>query len=110
MPRRVPCSKLRRTSRAVLSLWAAPQGVGLPRLAGDLMPRHQVEHGVRRVPRQLDHAPTEIGPEVRLDLVGIVLQTRIDLSAVAAGGTPAGLVRFEHGHFDAALCQVKRRR
>ena len=47
-------------------------------MAGD-----EIEHDVRRVPGHLDHAAAEIGAEIRLYRVGIVLQAGIDLSAVA---------------------------
>jgi hypothetical protein len=68
------------------------QRAGLACLADDLMPRGKVENDLRRVPGQLDHAPAKVGPEVRLDLIGIVLQARIDLPAIAAGGAPPRLM------------------
>ena len=72
------------------------------------MPRGKIENDLRRVPGQLDHAPAKVGTEVRLDIIGIVLQARIDLPAVAAGGAPARLVCLQNGNIDSLLGKMER--
>ena len=79
------------------------QRAGLQCVARDLMTLDQPEHHIRRVAGQRDHAAAEIGAEVRHDLVGIVLQSRIDLPAIAPRRAPARLLRLQQHDIDAAV-------
>ena len=80
----------------------------LPRLAGDLVAADQVEREVGGAVGKRDHAAAEVGAEIGLDLIGIVLEARIDLAAIVARCAPARLLRLQHGHVDALLGQMQR--
>jgi hypothetical protein len=86
-----------------------PHRAGLQRAASDLVALNKIEHQVGRVAGQRDHAPAQIGAEMFFHLVGIMLQAGIDLPAIAARGTPAGLPSLQHSDMDALFGKVQRR-
>ena len=81
----------------------------LPRLARDLVAADQIMREVRGAVGELDHAAAELGAEIGLDLIGIVLQAGIDLAAIVARRAPARLLRLQHQRLDALLGQMQRR-
>ena len=52
----------------------------------------------------------QIGAEIRLHLIGIVLQPGIDLPAIASRCTPAWLMRLQHRDIHTLLRQMQRGR
>ena len=96
-------------SRRACFIVGRAQRAVLPCLAGDLVAADQVEREVGSTVGKRDHAAAEVGAEIGLDLIGIVLQPRIDLPAIIARCAPARLLRFQHGHVDALLGQMQRR-
>ena len=89
------------------SVIGGAQGSVLPRLAGDLMTADKVEREDRRIIGKCDHAPAEIGAERRFDRIGVQLQSRIELTAVVAGGAPDRLLCFEHDRIGPLLGEMQ---
>src|ERR1700739_2725351 len=56
----------------------------LPRLAGDLVATYQVEREVRGTVGKIDPAAAEVGTEISLDPIRVMLQPRIELPAIVA--------------------------
>ena len=80
---------------------------GPHRVAGDAMAGDQVEHGIGGAAGHLDQGMAVAFAEAAQQFVGIVLEAGDHLAAVAARGAPAGFVRIDHAHRDAALGQVQ---
>ncbi len=97
-------------SRRACFIVSRAQRAVLPRLAGDLVAADQVERVVGGAVGKRDHAAAELSAEIRLDLVRVVLQPRIDLPAIVARRAPARLLRFQHDCVHALLGQMQRRR
>ena len=74
----------------------------------DLVLLDEGEDLVRRGVGHGDHAPPEFGPEIPLDLGGVVLEPRIHLSAIAPRSAPARLVGLQDHHVHPAPGEVER--
>ena len=87
-----------------------PAALVLPRLARDLVAANQIEREIGSAVGERNHAAAELGAEIGFDLVGIMLESGIDLPAIAARGAPARLLRFQHDRVHAQLRQMQRAR
>ena len=70
----------------------------------------QFPHEVGRAADEVDQPRSALGPEHRLELVGIELQPRDHLAAVAARAAEARLLGLQHHRLDAALREMQRGR
>jgi hypothetical protein len=81
---------------------------GAQRLAGNAVPRNELEHEIRRGIGHRDQPCAELEPEAGLYRIRVVLQTWVHLPAIAAGSSPAGFRRLQHRHIRALLREVQR--
>ena len=96
LPRGIALQKINRhpPAHALLRRRTKPHGIarmkrrtqrpGLQRVAFDLVALDQPKNHVRRVARKRHHPTAKVRTEIRFHLLGIVLQSGIDLPAVAS--------------------------
>ena len=83
-----------------------PQRAGLPGLTAKLIALDEPEQRFGGGVGETNHVAAEFA-EILLDLVRIRFEAGIDVAAIAARGAPAGLMRLQQEHVDAALREVE---
>ena len=68
-----------------------PQRTVLACFARNVMAPNERKDELRRAAGKRDHTPPEVGSKVTLDHVGVVLQARVHLTAIAPRSAPARL-------------------